>query len=350
MGLQDTINPKRYGYWSDNTIKIEIQDVINNLGYFPTYGNLANLNRYDLSRAISKHGGFPKFELLMGFNIKRKRAYWTDDVIKIEIQKIIDSFGNFPTHDKLASIGRNDLSVAIVRHGGYTKFRKMFLFEPIKMPNYYWTNKKIIKNLKNIINDINHFPSISELIKLNKNDLVSAISRKGGFNNFRTILGCPISLQEKYGKNKYNVIRGKNTEKIIINILKDWCKIHNYPEPNYNKKLAKGNVIEIVCDVGKTIGIDVTNSKSYFGNCVSRKWLEKDYHKHLDEFWVVVFSNIFTEEDYKQWNNESPDNVKVFSIDDFLIELDYSIDEYTKNKIEKYKVCTFHTKDKLKGI
>jgi len=37
------------------------------------------------------------------------------------------------------------------------------------------------------------------------------------------------------------------------------------------------------------------------------------------------------------------------SIYNFLKELDYSLDEHTKSKIDKYNQCTFHTKEEFKN-
>ena len=340
---------KHLNFWTEETIQEEIQKVIISFGSFPTENVLINIGRKDLASAIHKNGGYPYFRHLMKYDyIKLPNHYWNDDKIKNKIYKIIKKIGHFPSNQELIDIGEGKMASAIARNrGGINKIRHDMGYELLKGSPGCWINV-LIPEIQVIINNIGHFPSINELKNQNKNDIIGAITRNGGINELRKVMNYPISLQEKHGKYKYTNLRGKNTEKIVIKILKDWCKIHNYPEPNYNKKLAKGNVIEIVCDVGKTIGIDVTNSKSYCGHAVSNKWTNQDYHKHLNELWIVVFSNIFTKDDYIRWNNESPDNVKVFSIDDFLEELDYSVDEYTKNKIENYKSCTFHTKDKLK--
>jgi len=90
----------------------------------------------------------------------------------------------------------------------------------------------------------------------------------------------------------------------------------------------------------------VTNTR--LKEAVRRKWTHKDYYKYLDEFWVVVFSDSFKELDYIKWNDSSPDNVKVFSIYQFLEELDYSVNEQIKDKINKLEKCTFRTKEQFK--
>jgi len=343
--MDSELNCKPSNYWNDNTIKEEIQKVIDNIGDFPTREILKKINKNDLDSAIGKHGGYKKFRMLMGYPLKIKQ--WNENIIQNELKDVINSLGYFPTPANLFAIKKANLLGAINQRGGIRKFRMLMNYKQIRVPKHLRSDDSIKIEIQKIILSLGHFPSQNELNKIDKT-LLGVIKHRFGLNNFRILLGYPLSLQEKYGRNIYCNVRGKNSEKIVIEILKDWCKIHNYPEPNYNKKLAKGNVIEIVCDVGKTIGIDVTNTKLSDGINVIRKWTTHDYHEHLDELWVVVFSDVFTEDNYKQWNSESPDNVKVFSIDSFLEELDYSVDEYTKNKIENYKSCTFHTKDKLK--
>ncbi len=115
-----------------------------------------------------------------------------------------------------------------------------------------------------------------------------------------------------------------------------------------SKEKTSKNVIEFVCNTGRSIGIDVTNTKNTNGKSIRNKYRHKDYSKHLDELWIVVFSDVFTSQDYDLWNDESPENVKVMSIDEFLEELDYSADEATRCKIGKFCECTFRSKEELK--
>jgi hypothetical protein len=88
----------------------------------------------------------------------------------------------------------------------------------------------------------------------------------------------------------YSGRRGKGTEKLVKVILQDWCNQNGYPEPEYNKKLAAKNVIEFVCNTGRRIGVDVINTKTRYGDSIRNKYRHKDYSKHLDKLWIVVFS------------------------------------------------------------
>lgn len=339
---------KSSGYWKEESIKIELLQIISNLNHFPTTNELRIINREDLLAAINKYGGLNKFRKIFGNEyIQRPKRYWNDELITNELQVIINNISHFPTYKDLQNSNRYDLRCAIANHGGIIKFRKILKYDLIKKPNGYYTKEVIIKELKEIIKNIGHFPSVYEFRKTNNSTLMDKIRNGEGLSKFQELCGYNMSFHDKYVRElgSYIVKRGKSSEKIVKQILHDYCLLHNLSEPIYNKKLSKGNVIEFVCNTNKIVGIDVTNTKQ--GRGIRYKYLKKDYHKHLDELWIVVFSNTFSDQDYIKWNKEIPDNVRVMSIYSFLKELDYSLDESTKSKIDKYNQCTFHTKEEF---
>lgn len=337
------------GYWTNESIIKKLKEVISELGHFPTHSEFKSINIRGLEHAISEHGGFTKFRKLMGYKLLQKpRGYWNDEVIVNELKEICTNLGHFPTQKELISISQCGLSVAVAKHGGLTKYCLLFNYDLNKTPRSYWNDKIIVKELKIIVDKLNHFPTKNELISMERCDLWWAIRFHGGINKFRETCGYTVSMYDRYISElmSYTGKRGKKTEDLVKQILCDYCSLHNLLLPQYNKKLARGNVIEFICNTNKTIGIDVTNTKRK--STVCHKWTHKQYHLHLDELWIVIFSDVFSFDDYNRFNNESPDNVKVFSIYGFLKELDYSLSENMKNKIDKYCSCTFHSKDDLK--
>ncbi len=321
--------------------------LINKINHFPSPNEIKI--KKGLYPAICRCGGTNKFRKLMNYKlVKNSSGYWTHDITLKELKETADKIGHFPSIEELKSIGRRNICDGISMNGGYSKFRTLLGYELLQKPVGYWTDEIIIDELKQIISKIGHFPSHLELKKFDKGDLANIINRSdGGYFKYHELCGFNVSDYDKYISEllSYIVRRGKSSENIVKEILKDYCLLYNLSEPIYNKKLCKGNVLEFICNTNKIIGIDVTNTKNK-GN-IYHKWLKKDYHKYLDELWIVVFSNIFKENDYIELNTESPSNVKVMSIYSFLKELDYSIDEQTKTKIDKYNSCTFHTKEEL---
>lgn len=349
--LNHELPQKPSGYWTDETIISELNPIFLELGHFPSQKELEIIDKKHLLRVIQRHGGLCKFGKMFGYDyLNEYHGKWKDETIIDNLYSVIkiNNLNHFPNALELTSFGRSDLLNAIYRCGGLNKFRELLGYDILKKPNGYWTDETIIKELDLvIIKDIGHFPSRDDLVAVNRQDLCSAITQHGGYPKFRKLLGYPISIQEKYKSDLslYSNNRGRNTEKIVKKILQDYCTIHNIKQPSYNVKLSKGNIIEFVCNTGKQIGIDVTNTERK--SVIYNKWTKKSYHNYLDELWIVVVSDSFTQYDYTKWNYASPNNVKVMSIHQFLEELDYSLDELMKNKIDKYCACTFHTKDEF---
>ncbi|MDD5453916.1 MAG: hypothetical protein PHW62_00250 [Candidatus Ratteibacteria bacterium] len=346
LGYEAQRKPK--DYWADETVIAELEPIIELFGYFPTMEELRAKERRDLASQIAIHGGVNKFKKLMGYHITKKdNGSWTDEIIVYELEQITKTLGHFPTRKELISIGRIDLTGAITRHGGANKFRGLCEKPIIQRTKGYWTDATIISGIRLIAMKLNHFPMVAELKNEGRGDLQAQITNHGGANKFRMLMGYPISQYDEYISELMTYVgrRGKRSEGIIKQILTGWAHLHNLPDPTYNNRLAQGNVIEFICNVGRNIGIDVTNTESK--KAVSDKWRKKKYYKYLDELWIVVFSDSFSDTDYDRWNKESPENVKVMTIQDFLEELDYPIDEATKCKIDRYCKCTFRTKDEF---
>ncbi len=342
---------KKESKWNEEIIIKELKIIITNIGHFPTHSELIIKRRGDLSHAIYNFGGINKFRIILKNPIiKQTHGYWKEKNIIKELKLIIKKLNYFPSRHDLMLLKKSYLIGAINRNGGFFKFRTLLCCDFIRKPKNYWNDKTITTEFKKIISEIGHFPTRYELYIKKRTDLIGEVFLHGGIRKFKELCGYTLSMQEEYIQNSasYYNTRGMKTEKIIKEILKDYCFLHNFSEPFYNKKLCKGNVLEFVCNTNKIIGIDVTNTKT--SHCISNKYIKKQYHNYLDELWIVVFSNTFTEQDYIKWNTESPVNVKVMSIYTFLKELDYSLDELTKTKIDKYNECTFHTKEQLKEI
>lgn len=339
------INTKSRGYWTDKAVIDELKTIIKKLNHFPTQTDLERFKNYSLINGINRSGGYIKFRNLLGYEASYKPdKYWNKKNTFFELKLVMKDIKHFPTQKELSEMKRYDLITGIKKHGGLNKLRKEFGYEPLHKPNGYWNEKTTIIHLKGIIEKLGYFPSHSDLREMNESGLSTSISKNGGFPKFREVLGYPISMQEKYRSevSLYVGKRGKASELIVKKILQDWLEARNLPEMLCNVKLSPGNIIEFVCNTNRSIGIDVTNTDSRSN--VIRKWKHKDYHKNLDDLWIIVFSNKFAEKDYIKLNEECPENVTIMSIDDFLGNLDYSTNDYLRAKIDKYKGCTFRSK------
>ena len=350
MGYDAISKPN--GYWTEENVIKELEEVIDELGHFPTNREMNEIGKSSLIFAIHKCGSTNYFREKMGYEIIQKdHGYWDveENVIK-ELERVIEELGYFPTTTEISKIGNSSITIGINKHGGVNYFRKRMGHEILRFGSGYWTEENIIKELENVIEELDHFPTHSEMNGVGKSGLSHAINRHNGISYYWNVFGVDITEKQRKTSKLMSYInkRGKDSEKIVKEMIRSWSKAHGLPTPQYNVKLAKSKIIEFVCETNKRIGIDVTNTKSKNGSAIRHKWKHKKYQLHLDELWIVVFSDVYNDVNYIKFNNRSPDNVKIMSIETFMEELDISVDENMEFKINVYNECTFHTKDILK--
>lgn len=175
-------NGRKIDYWNDKTIATEIENIIKSLGEFPTAKQLLKLNLSSLSGAIITHGGYRKFANLLGYKSQTKK-YSLEYVIE-SIKEIKNQVGHFPHDRELQEMNKSDLSGLIKRHGGYGYFKELIEGARDKKPFGYWNDEdNIIKELKFIIAKLNRFPKYQELGPLAKG---IDKSRKG-INYYKTL-------------------------------------------------------------------------------------------------------------------------------------------------------------------
>ncbi|MCK4666005.1 hypothetical protein KAU33_04605 [Candidatus Dependentiae bacterium] len=121
------LNRKPRNFWTDETIIIELKPIIKELSHFPVERELRDMNKHGLRSAIVNHGGIARFRKLLGYKaIRKPYNYWNEKKIVLELNEIIEKLGFFPTKRKICEMGKGDLSNAIINHGGFIKFRIIF--------------------------------------------------------------------------------------------------------------------------------------------------------------------------------------------------------------------------------
>jgi len=383
MGFESDKRPPDYWKKWEN-LKSELNDVINNefknkkgkvikkVGEFPTPQQLRKINRQDIEHAIHRyHGGFFEVRKKMGLESDRKPlGYWKkwgnikkdlSEIIKNEYKNdkggIIKKAGEYPTQSELLELKQESLLQAIYQyHGGFQDVRTKMGFESDRKPPGYWQNPiNFFKEINEAIKiNKNKFPNYNELKEMERYSIVDAAKKYyGGLNNVRQVMGYPaIDWSEKMG---YISRRGYATEQAVIELMKEWMDLNGYPYSDKKQtKVAPGKQLECVCEHGKTVGIDVTNSK--YPSSVESKWKEKEYQKHVDQLWVVVVSNRFNEKQYKKWNEESPSNVVVIdykNLGKFLNNMNsgdvkFNIPPEKKAQLDALAKCTYENRERLK--
>lgn len=99
--------------------------------------------------------------------LERKRDYCKNlDELTTEISNLIGELGHFPTTTELKDRGLNNLLYSIMNyHGGMDNVRKIMGHKPLRKPNKYWADKdNLRKELEPIIKELGRFPTSKELI------------------------------------------------------------------------------------------------------------------------------------------------------------------------------------------
>jgi hypothetical protein len=107
---------KPKGYWTEQTIKQELDDLTVKLKHFPAESERSTA----LQGAISKHGGINR---LYGLPVKQNRShYWTEELIKQRLNDLTVELGHFP----ITSECPQNLLSAMKKRGGIKKFRSQY--------------------------------------------------------------------------------------------------------------------------------------------------------------------------------------------------------------------------------
>jgi transposase len=142
LGLRPRWKP--FGYWEDfENLKRELENVIEELGRFPSQAELNRMGRSSIYYAICKHGGAQRVAERLGYKLGyRPPGYWTLENLKKELEPIVEKLGYLPSQKELKKMGRGDIAYAIQRRGGYAKVARELGFEPkwSGKPLGYWNN------------------------------------------------------------------------------------------------------------------------------------------------------------------------------------------------------------------
>jgi hypothetical protein len=153
---------------------------------------------------------------------------------------------------------------------------------------------------------------------------------------------------EKTKTLQYSLNVGKKTEEAFSEYIRNYCKNHKLGfKPN--EKAGSGR-IEFWCAGNKVTVIDITRATTK--STIINKWTKRDYHKdpRINEVWIVVNSNTFSDRDYEEFNRNSPDNVKVYPILELFNELGEQPERELRLLLEAYAMCRLHKKVLVRSL
>ncbi len=188
---------KPSGYWCKwKNVKQTLEDLIEELGHFPSQRELREKGYSGLTSGIlDHHGDTNKVRSMLGVAIHRREpGYWTISITRKLCREFVEEFGHFPLHKELYN--RHDkyrgLSPAMTRHGGSYKIREGLEVAAGKKPKKYWTRKQTFEEAKLLIQEMGYLPSSEKLAAMKKSSLAFAIGTHFGFVKLRNILNLVL--------------------------------------------------------------------------------------------------------------------------------------------------------------
>jgi len=179
-------------YWKDiENVKKELQPIIDELGRFPTNNEIKQRNT-SLSAPIQKyHGGLAHLRQQLGYKVSWKKPnYWREIAhVKREIQEIIDELGRFPSYNEVEERSCSLVSAIRKYHGGFNKVKALYGQPAEKKPKGYWEDEDNLRSeVEQLIQELGHFPSRKEIQR--KKGLLEAVNRyHGGITKFKVAFG-----------------------------------------------------------------------------------------------------------------------------------------------------------------
>ncbi len=200
-----TITQKPPDYWTDTqNIDGELRKIVEKIGHFPSALEIVSSGSSTLVSAVTRNGGFNYWRERLGFERlpeKKESGYWNNESnIELEILRLIEEhhLSEIPSAEQLHSMGEASLSAAIIRNGGYSKWRQRFGSQTFgrEIP---WTVEEIEKQASEFIMS-NGGLSQSLLSKEKRFDLRHAISEKypGGMRGIKAKFGINQAQPEGY--------------------------------------------------------------------------------------------------------------------------------------------------------
>lgn len=275
---------KPMNYWQNfENVKNEIQNIMKQLGYFPSKTELTKIGFGSLSTAIQKyHGGIKKIREIMGFKSERlEKGHWKNiENVKMAITDLETKLGRFPTISEISKNGYSGMVRAIIKeHGGYSAVRVIMGKRVIQKPDGYW---KKWENVENVIQELaeilGHFPSEDDMRKSQYSTVANAIREHyGGMREVKKRMGeQKIKKPDGYWKNFDNI------EKELGPIIKEMGKFPTHAELIQRGKSALSTAMRDYHGGFKTVKYKLgRDSEDKYGRYKSKEAvLEK-----LEEIW-----------------------------------------------------------------
>lgn len=192
-----------YKVYRIEELLVEVCDVGEALGHFPTADELRSVGKAHLVDRVLKVGGFSVVKKMTSLASKQKVRKWTKETVINELCRIRDVEGSFPTLKNIFQ-ARPDLYGGISRNGGSEAFANFLSLSGREA----WRERPLaekevmLRELENSLTPDGRIPSKAELLRSGQKELALAIEAHGGFVKAAIGLGLELS-NPKYADPDY---------------------------------------------------------------------------------------------------------------------------------------------------
>ncbi|MCB0749201.1 MAG: hypothetical protein KDC90_17195 [Ignavibacteriae bacterium] len=188
--------------WNIDKILTEAKYFIKEFGELPGRKKLTKMGRGDFINAVNKYYPGNMTQLRIDLNAptgQKPSGYWTKEQIIKESKKLIKKEKEFPSQKRLSELGLNTISIYAQRYFGGLYGLAIACginSETLWTKSGHWKNiENIKKEIEVVIDQLGRFPTTTDLRRIGKHNLLSAISSNfDGIKNVRKILGYTKKL------------------------------------------------------------------------------------------------------------------------------------------------------------
>lgn len=265
--------PSKRKIWSEKRVIEELKIVIGILKHFPTQQELVLLRRSDLQSAIGRINkkekkNYPYFQNKLGFSrTYLPDGYWTDERILKDLRKVVNEYGRVPsTMEFRKSSYTRKLSAAMTKKGGKNYFLEKLGIKPLQESTGFWTKSETINRLRHLCKKLGYFPTHKEIKKLEGITLSDMVIKHGGSEKLSKELGYPLGYKGKLG--------GWSLPEVKLVLKGIMIKKGKFPTTSWLQSNGYGGLVASIYSkhggiekIARDLGVNVTeHTKGYWSN------------------------------------------------------------------------------------
>jgi hypothetical protein len=192
----------RPGYapiWTEERVRRDLRAYLAGRDEWPSRTQFENDGLTALRNAVNRTGGVDRWAREFGLRRRNRcsgiRRAWTEELIEIELRKLIGNGKTWPSTQEFERAGLYSMLTSIYRHEGPTYWAKRMGVQQRagfgKPRRTIWTEERIRKELDRFCAKRDLWPTEREFIDAGQRSLYSAASRAGGIPYWADRLGLP---------------------------------------------------------------------------------------------------------------------------------------------------------------